>query len=180
MTRARSERRQARASVSPSQASEDSDLFDLVEAPRRRVPTEGVAIGQIAGFSPDGVAMVGFPHGPDPEPRAALSVVSLAPDDVGRAVAVAFEGGDASRPIVLGLIQSGCEPATASEPAGAPLDARVDGKRVVFEAEREIVLRCGRSSITLSRDGKIRIRGTDLLTRSSGGNRIKGGSVQIN
>jgi hypothetical protein len=56
----------------------------------------------------------------------------------------------------------------------------VDGKRFVFTAEDEIVLRCGRASITLTRAGKVLIRGAYLLNRSSGVNRIKGGSVQIN
>jgi hypothetical protein len=55
-----------------------------------------------------------------------------------------------------------------------------DGERLVFSAEKEIVLRCGESSITLTRAGKILIRGAYVLTRSSGVNRIQGGSVQIN
>ena len=56
----------------------------------------------------------------------------------------------------------------------------IDGKRVTFDAKEQIVLRCGKSSITLTRAGKILIRGAYLLNRSSGVNRIKGGSVQIN
>jgi hypothetical protein len=60
------------------------------------------------------------------------------------------------------------------------VEARVDGHRVVLDAEQEIVLRCGKASITLTRAGKVLIRGAYLLSRSSGVNRIKGGSVQIN
>jgi hypothetical protein len=60
------------------------------------------------------------------------------------------------------------------------LSATVDGKQVVLEAKDEIVLRCGQASITLRRNGRIVIRGTYVETRSSGVNRIKGGSVQIN
>ena len=56
----------------------------------------------------------------------------------------------------------------------------VDRKRILFDAEEEIVLRCGEASITLTRSGKIIIKGSYLLSRSSGANRIKGGSVQIN
>ena len=59
-----------------------------------------------------------------------------------------------------------------------PID--VDGERLVFTAKKEIVLRCGKASITLTRAGKILIRGAYLLSRSSGVNRIKGGSVKIN
>ena len=50
--------------------------------------------------------------------------------------------------------------------AGGP----VDGRRVEITAEEEIVLRCGESSITLTRAGKIILRGAYLLSRSSGVN----------
>lgn len=77
------------------------------------------------------------------------------------------------------------EPVTNdSEPApeapAAPVEALVDGKRVVIDAQDEIVLRCGKASITLRRNGRIVIRGTYVETRAEGVNRIKGGSVQIN
>lgn len=57
---------------------------------------------------------------------------------------------------------------------------RVDGKRVVLEGQEEVVLKCGEASITLTRNGKVVIRGKYLLSRSSGVNRILGGSVQVN
>ena len=51
---------------------------------------------------------------------------------------------------------------------------------MLLTAGREIVLRCGEASITLTRAGKVLIRGTYILTRSSGANRIKGAAVEIN
>jgi hypothetical protein len=56
----------------------------------------------------------------------------------------------------------------------------IDGKRVVLEGQEEVVLKCGEASITLTRNGKVVIRGKYLLSRSSGLNRILGGSVQVN
>jgi len=56
----------------------------------------------------------------------------------------------------------------------------VDGKRVVIEARQEILLRCGKGYILIREDGRIVIKGTDLLSRSSGINKIKGGAVRIN
>jgi hypothetical protein len=59
-------------------------------------------------------------------------------------------------------------------------EARLDGERIVLTAGQEIELRCGKASLILTRAGKVLIRGAYLLSRSSGVNRIKGGSVQIN
>jgi uncharacterized protein (DUF2345 family) len=56
----------------------------------------------------------------------------------------------------------------------------VDGESVVIEAREQVVLRCGRASITLTKAGKILIQGEYVSSRSAGVNRIKGGSVQIN
>lgn len=61
-----------------------------------------------------------------------------------------------------------------------PLEARVDGQRVVIEAQDEVVIKCGRATITLRRNGKIIIKGDYVETRATGTNRIKGGSVQVN
>ena len=61
-----------------------------------------------------------------------------------------------------------------------PVSTQVDGERIVFDANKENVLWCGSASITLTRAGKILLRGKYILSRSSSVNRIKGGSVQIN
>jgi len=64
--------------------------------------------------------------------------------------------------------------------ARAPFTADVDGERVLLRARKEIVLKCGKASITLTKVGKVLIRGVYLLSRSSGVNRIKSGLVQAN
>ena len=53
-------------------------------------------------------------------------------------------------------------------------------EEVVVTAEKQLTLRCGKASITLTKSGKIILRGKYILSRSEGVNRIKGGSVQIN
>lgn len=63
---------------------------------------------------------------------------------------------------------------------GGAIESCSDGKRVEIKAEDEIVLSCGESSITLSKSGRITIKGTHLVNRSSGVNRVLGGTVQIN
>ncbi|WP_083952275.1 hypothetical protein [Rhodobacter aestuarii] len=86
--------------------------------------------------------------------------------------------------MILGKIVAPPVPSPTPLPnlSGPPVSAEVDGReeRLEIMGEREIVLRCGKASITLTRAGKIVLRGTYICSRSSGMNRIKGGSVQLN
>lgn len=119
-----------------------------------------------------GGALVEFAVNPLGRPVAARTTTPLDPTMVGAEVVLLFESGDPARPLVVGVVRP---PATM--PA---VPAELDGERVLLTADREIVLRCGEASITLTRSGKVLIRGTYVLTRSSGANRIKGASVEIN
>ena len=56
----------------------------------------------------------------------------------------------------------------------------VDGQRVVLNGAKQVELRCGQASIVLTAAGKILIKGTYVMSRSSGANRIKGAFVDIN
>jgi len=141
----------------------------------------GVVIGRLVGISEEGEAQVNYPGNPTVSALPAISTVEVTPEDSGREVALAFESGNPARPVVLGIVQNLKAPADSDSALGSQeLDARVDGKRIVLSGEEQIVLKCGKASITLTRAGKVLIRGAYLLSRSSGANRIKGGSVQIN
>jgi hypothetical protein len=59
-------------------------------------------------------------------------------------------------------------------------DVLLDGRRLVFSASQEIVLRCGKGSIFLGKDGKIIVKGVNIVSRSSGINKVKGAAVKIN
>jgi hypothetical protein len=100
-----------------------------------------------------------------------------------RQVAIlAFENGDLGFPIVVGLVGAPA-PTPVVESAALPagvIQVDVDGKRVRLRAADEIVLECGKASVTLRRNGKIVIRGTHVETNSEGTNRIKGGQVRVN
>lgn len=51
---------------------------------------------------------------------------------------------------------------------------------LVIEAKKNLILKCGEGSITIREDGKILIKGKDLVSHAQRMNRIKGGSVSIN
>jgi hypothetical protein len=51
---------------------------------------------------------------------------------------------------------------------------------LVIEAKKNLTIRCGEGSITIRGDGKVLIKGKDLVSHAQRMNRIKGGSVSIN
>jgi len=95
-------------------------------------------------------------------------------------VVVLFEQGDARRPIVVGVIQESPAPVQAHSAPPQAVSVQVDGDRLLLSAEREVVLQCGDASITLTRAGKVLIKGKYVVSRSSGYNKIKGAAVDIN
>lgn len=150
-------------------------------------PTGGgaVTVGYLAGFDVHGRPQVAVPAGDaDASPTVARTLVPLGSKHIGREVALLFEDGDVHRPIVQGILQPPApqspEPDGEAGARGPSFAVDTDGQRVVLTAEREIVLRCGDASITLTRAGKVLISGAFVLTRATGVNRIRGGSVQIN
>lgn len=60
------------------------------------------------------------------------------------------------------------------------LYTEIDGKKIILTGEKEILLKCGKSSILMRRDGKIVIKGDNITSRSSSASKIKGSSVSIN
>jgi len=83
----------------------------------------------------------------------------------GDAVLVAcFGAGEAA--VVIGRIGA----------AGAPAPAQ----HVTLTATETLSLKCGESSIDLRADGKVMIRGDDVLVRAKGTQRIRAGTVSIN
>ena len=150
---------------------------------------EGVRVGRIVNVDESGQVFVDFPGNTEVSVAARftnsvnlkmLRHAASAQQDV----LLVFENNDSELPIIVDTLHSLVDEMTASPTIAfeteKPDDVMVDGKRVTFDAKEEIVLRCGKASITLTRAGKVLIRGAYLLNRSSGVNRIKGGSVQIN
>jgi len=146
-----------------------------------RVPEiDGIVIGRFAGTDQSGVPLVDHPENNGTGLVQALSTVRVSELVVGCEVALAFECGDPQRAVILGPIRRACDAGKGHSPDAQSVQTEIDGETLTFTGNKQIVLRCGKASITLTRAGKVIIRGTYLLNRSSGVNRIKGGSVQIN
>ena len=136
-----------------------------------------VVVGELIGFV-ESRPLVLYPGQPGTAAVAADSIVDLHAAHVGRRVVLAFEQGDAGRPVVMGWLRGERSSAEVHAPGAVEVDA--DGERLLVTAKEQLVLRCGHASITLTKAGKVLVQGKYVSSRSSGVNRIKGGSVQIN
>jgi hypothetical protein len=144
-------------------------------ARQKTATTSGTVIGLLVGLDEGGIPLVDY-AGNAQDRTPARTTVPLSVREVGREVVLAFANGDRGQPLILGVVQ---RPGESSSSTGA-IRALVDGESLVITGEQEITLCCGKASITLTKDGKVAIRGTYLLSRSSGVNRIQGGSIQLN
>ncbi len=129
------------------------------------VAPPGVCVGTLVAIAPQ--LVVRFDEAPDGV--VARSTVPLCAALVGCEVTLSFERGRLDRPIVTGVMQ-----------APVPLEAEADGQAMVVRGHDRIVLRCGKASITLTKSGKVLLKGAYVSSHSTGMHRIKGGSVQIN
>jgi len=145
----------------------------------------GAVVATIADFLPNRQPRVHVRSESGTSLVTARSCVRLSVADVGRQVLVLFEEQDFDKPIIVGALTAAGDSIptrTADQPAADsnPITVDVDGQRVVLSAKEEVVLKCGKASITLTRAGKILIRGAYVSSHSTSVNRIKGGSVEIN
>ena len=147
-------------------------------------PWQGVAVGELVAIADEGgTPLVVFAGQPGTAALRARSVVDLHGAHIGRAVVLMFEQADPTRPIVMGVLRGGAGEAAwpeAEVPAPAQVEVDADGERLLVSARTQMVLRCGKASITLTRAGKVLIQGSYVLSRSTGVNRLRGGAVQIN
>jgi hypothetical protein len=139
----------------------------------------GAVIGILIGFQQDGqVPLVIFPGQVGDAAVVARAAIDMHGSHIGREVVLIFESADPRRPIILGCFARANGWPVATEAGQVHVEA--DGERLIVDAKRQLVLRCGSASITLTHAGKILIQGTYVSTRSAGVIRIKGGSVQLN
>lgn len=114
------------------------------------------------GFDADGRPTVSVDGGSHP----AGSLVDLSSMPEGAEIAVIDFAGGPYPFLILGALVN-------------PRVARIDD-RIELVGEKEVVLRCGPASIRLTPDGRVTIRGTRVLSRSDGPNRVQGATVELN
>jgi hypothetical protein len=137
--------------------------------------TGGLVIASFVGRDEAGRPMVCVPDGLGGRIVTATAAATLDGITFGAEVVVMFDAGDPDKAVVIGRV---ARPAPA--PASEAMAVTLDGETLRLSAEKGIVLSCGKSSVTLTRSGKIILRGTSILSRATGTNKMKGGSIQLN
>jgi hypothetical protein len=152
-----------------------------VAFPQHSMATAGAAVtARFHGFDLDDRPQVsGLAQLPG-EVVGARTTVPLRRAMVGADVVVLYEQGDPHKPIIVGVLQDFRSPVGDEAQPRQQVSIQADDERFVVSAEREIVLRCGDASITLTRAGKVIIKGNYILSRSTGYNKIKGAAIDIN
>ncbi len=175
-----------KVTLETEEESGDDLLRPLIESSQTKIPQpvphadpSGVIIGEFIGMTNEGrTPLVCYPGQPGTAALQARATVDLHGAHIGRQVVLMFEAKDLTKPIIMGVLR---------ESVGWPLEQRsdqvevdVDGERMIVSAKEQLVLKCGKASITLTKAGKVLIKGSYVSSHSSGVNRIRGGTVHVN
>jgi hypothetical protein len=131
----------------------------------------GIVRGEWLGLDPHRRPLVQWSGGPQ-EPEVAELAAGAIPagmveDSAGVPALILPPGKPGERPVLLAILRE-------SVPETFTPD------RLVLEAKKQLVIRCGNGRLELDGDGSVQLRARTILSRSSGVHRIKGGAVQIN
>lgn len=122
-------------------------------------------LARLTGFDDNGDALMtvsGFPT------RPADSLVALSIADIDHDFVVSPSALREGRLLVLGRM--------ASQDIRPDIASGVS----ITESEDKVSISCGKARISLHADGRITVKGTEILTRATGANRIQGGSINLN
>lgn len=152
--------------------SRDASSVVVLEPALARVqggPRLGTHLSKIVGFDAGGLPTVDV----DGATVVARATIAVAREDVGREATITFLEGDPGRPVITGLFVDPSAPARRRR-------VKLKAEEIDLEGAAQLTLTCGKASITLRRDGKIVIRGVEVVSRASGTNRIRGGTIELN
>ncbi len=155
----------------PSNQASVSELPVKGELPTRDA---AVVLGHIIALTPQKAAMVEYDGNPGGVARLALQTLEIKSEHIGRQVTLQFVDGDATKPVIVGILWDG------QSSTKTTVDVAVDSDTLTLSAKREIVLKCSKASITLKKNGSIVLRGTNLESRASGVNKMRGRALQLN
>lgn len=162
------------------------EALSSTEVSEQEWPQGELLLGTLVDIDEKGLPCVRVAYNGASQHLVATPAVRVTRESLGRQTVIMFAGGTIQAPMLLGFVHSPLDMAleeVSGEPereSSEPMEVEVDGEKTVIEGKQQIVLRCGAASITLTKSGKIVLRGEHLVSRSSGVNRILGASIQMN
>ena len=147
-----------------NEAQNESALV-LVEAEGNSIHAPPVR-GLLEGFAADGLLCVKSAGGEEFLCDWLETGVPLAPPLAHGDAVLFMPTGSSGQGLVLGRI-------ARYKPDALP-------RVLAFESSESLTLKCGAASIDLRADGKVMVRGEDVLLRAKGTQRIRAGTVSIN
>ena len=129
--------------------------------------TMGGCVGRIIQVKSSGDVLVDFPGNHLGPILARVATTEELGAVSAESVLLFFEDGDPTLPIVAGIVRNG-------------LQRNKSGRELRLESSDEITISCGKSSIMLRSDGRVVIKGTELVSRASRTNKIRGAAIEIN
>lgn len=154
---------------------------------QRREHMSGIHVGRIVKIDEEGQVLITYGNSADATAARLTSSVQEKfgiGNPEGREVLLTFDGNNPLRPIIIdtiyNIIDEIVENSTAVSNAGTAQKEIINGETIELAAGEQIVLQCGKASITLTKAGKILIKGEYVVSSAKGSNKIKGGSIQLN
>lgn len=147
--------------------------------------TAELVLGTIAKVGSNHGVWIDYPDNPYQSPLAAICATSVVAADVGREVVLAFVQGDPAQPILMGLLRrhgtrNQAEARAAVHAITPAISATTEASHVCVEAAEAMTLKCGQASLTLNKDGRVIVRGTNVATYAEGTLRLRGSVVELN
>lgn len=90
----------------------------------------------------------------------------------GATVLLAFDEGNPSRPIILGVLYDRARTQSRT--------LHLKASRILLEAQDELLMQCGEASFEARKDGKVQVKGRDVVSRAARTNKVRGATVLIN
>src|SRR5260370_5835231 len=109
----------------------------------------GVRLGILVGLTDDGrTPLVIYPGQVGSAAVTARATLDVHAAHVGRSVVLMFEDGDPRQPIIMGCLAQ--REGAAMKAREGQVEIDTDGERLLVTASEQLVLRCGKTTITLT------------------------------
>jgi hypothetical protein len=83
------------------------------------------------------------------------------------------------RLVLIGLVRERVS-TSARDAAPGQLELKMDGETLRLSAQHEIELKCGNASLILRQSGRVILKGTHVVTTSTGPVKVKGATIDLN